>query len=183
MTIRSVATGGSTTDGHSKRRGSLSPRGRISSMSALRARTNRPAITPEEECGPPEPVSRALSHRVQRPGTAGREPGLSSPAVHQHMAAGSCRRRRWHTAGTCSTDLSALQDDRNARICARAGVALVIMHSVGSPKIAHTHVIYQDAIGELLSFFGRRFLLPKAQACPRGNRSGPRNRFCRAGCG
>ena len=64
-------------------------------------------------------------------------------------------------------DLSALQDDRNARICAQAGAALLIMHSVGSPKIAHTHVTYQDAIGELLNFFREKISLAERAGVPR----------------
>ncbi|MGB1889579.1 MAG: dihydropteroate synthase, partial [Akkermansiaceae bacterium] len=36
-------------------------------------------------------------------------------------------------------DMSALPDDRNARLCAKHQVPLLIMHSVGQPKVSHTH--------------------------------------------
>jgi dihydropteroate synthase len=56
-------------------------------------------------------------------------------------------------------DLSALPDDGNARICAEEGAALVIMHSVGLPKVAHTHIVYEDVIADLLDFFRRKIYL------------------------
>ena len=49
----------------------------------------------------------------------------------------------------------------------RPALALLIMHSVGSPKIAHTHVIYQDAIGELLRFFREKISLAERAGVPR----------------
>jgi dihydropteroate synthase len=56
-------------------------------------------------------------------------------------------------------DLSALPDDGNARICAEEGAALVIMHSIGLPKVAHTHIVYEDVIADLLDFFRRKIYL------------------------
>ena len=50
-------------------------------------------------------------------------------------------------------DMSALPDDRNARLCAAHGVALLIMHSVGQPKISHTHQRWDDLMGSMLTFF------------------------------
>lgn len=50
-------------------------------------------------------------------------------------------------------DMSALPDDRNARLCAQHGVALLIMHSVGQPKIAHTHLRWDDLMGSMVDFF------------------------------
>lgn len=50
-------------------------------------------------------------------------------------------------------DMSALPDDRNARLCAEHGVALLIMHSVGQPKISHTHQKWEDLMGSMVSFF------------------------------
>ena len=50
-------------------------------------------------------------------------------------------------------DMSALPDDRNARLCAEHGVALLIMHSVGQPKVAHTHQRWDDLMGQMVAFF------------------------------
>ena len=56
-------------------------------------------------------------------------------------------------------DMSALPDDTNARLCARIGAALLIMHSVGEPKVRHTHVTYPDIMRELCEFFERKTAL------------------------
>lgn len=50
-------------------------------------------------------------------------------------------------------DMSALPDDRNARLCARHGVPLLIMHSVGPPKVSHTHQKWDHLMEEMLAFF------------------------------
>jgi len=55
--------------------------------------------------------------------------------------------------GDILNDLSALPTPANAETCARHGVALLIMHSIGEPKVPHLHVGYPDVMGELLEFF------------------------------
>lgn len=55
--------------------------------------------------------------------------------------------------GDLLNDIGALPDDRNARLCARHGTALLIMHSVGRPKIAHTDVEYPDVVAAVEAFF------------------------------
>lgn len=50
-------------------------------------------------------------------------------------------------------DMSALQDDRNARLCAQHRVPLLIMHSVGQPKVSHTHKRWRDLINSMVQFF------------------------------
>ncbi len=50
-------------------------------------------------------------------------------------------------------DMSALPDDANARCCADAGAALLIMHSVGEPKIPHFHQQWSDVVGQIERFF------------------------------
>ena len=48
--------------------------------------------------------------------------------------------------GDLLNDIGGLPTDDNARLCAETGAALLIMHSVGTPKVAHTHVGYDDVI-------------------------------------
>lgn len=55
--------------------------------------------------------------------------------------------------GDIINDLSALPDSRNAELCARHGAALLIMHSIGQPKVPHTHVSYPDIMETLDVFF------------------------------
>ena len=50
-------------------------------------------------------------------------------------------------------DMGALPDDRNARLCAGHGAALLIMHSVGEPKIPHVHQQWADVMGAMERFF------------------------------
>jgi dihydropteroate synthase len=50
-------------------------------------------------------------------------------------------------------DIGALASVENAAAAAEFGGALVIMHSVGEPKVPHLHVQYADIMGTLDSFF------------------------------
>ena len=70
---------------------------------------------------------------------------------------------RW---GDILNDIGALPDDRNARICARTGAALLIMHSVGEPKIPHTHVTWRNIMAEMAAFFEQKIALATAAGLP-----------------
>jgi dihydropteroate synthase len=61
--------------------------------------------------------------------------------------------------GDLLNDIGALPDDRNARLCARHGAALLIMHSIGQPKVAHTHVGYPDVLEAVEAFFEEKLAL------------------------
>lgn len=61
--------------------------------------------------------------------------------------------------GDLINDISALPDARNAALCAQYGAALLIMHSVGQPKVPHTHVGYGDIMATLESFFEEKLAL------------------------
>ncbi len=56
-------------------------------------------------------------------------------------------------------DMSALPDDRNARLCAQHGAALLIMHSVGEPKIPHLHQQWGDVMESMERFFAEKTAL------------------------
>jgi dihydropteroate synthase len=53
-------------------------------------------------------------------------------------------------------DISALTDPQNAALAAEYGAALVIMHSVGEPKVPHRHMQYADIMQTLDDFFERK---------------------------
>ena len=59
-------------------------------------------------------------------------------------------------------DMGALPDDRNARLCAAHGAALLVMHSVGEPKIPHFQQQWADVMGELERFFEEKLALAEA---------------------
>jgi len=56
-------------------------------------------------------------------------------------------------------DMGGLPDNRNARLCADSGVALLIMHSVGEPKIPHFQQQWTDVMGEMERFFEAKIAL------------------------
>lgn len=56
-------------------------------------------------------------------------------------------------------DMGALPDDQNARQCALHGAALLIMHSVGEPKIPHVHQQWDDVMGAMERFFEEKLAL------------------------
>lgn len=59
-------------------------------------------------------------------------------------------------------DMSGLPDDRNARLCAAANASLLIMHSVGEPKIPHLTQQWDDIMGSLDTFFAEKLALAEA---------------------
>jgi len=59
-------------------------------------------------------------------------------------------------------DMSGLPDDRNARLCAAAGASLLIMHSVGEPKVPHLTQRWPDIAAELDRFFTEKLELAQA---------------------
>lgn len=64
--------------------------------------------------------------------------------------------------GDILNDIGALPTAENARICAATGAALLIMHSVGQPKVPHTHVGYEDVMAELERFFEEKLAMAEA---------------------
>jgi dihydropteroate synthase len=61
--------------------------------------------------------------------------------------------------GDLLNDIGALPTDENARLCADHGAALLIMHTVGQPKVPHTHVGYDDVMARLDEFFAEKLAL------------------------
>ena len=63
-------------------------------------------------------------------------------------------------------DMGGLPDDRNARLCAEAGASLLLMHSVGEPKVPHFHQQWEDVIVEMEAFFEGKIALALAAGMP-----------------
>ena len=68
--------------------------------------------------------------------------------------------------GDILNDIGGLPTDENARICAETGAALLIMHTVGTPKVPHTHVGYDDVMQSLGDFFAERIALAERAGVP-----------------
>lgn len=136
----------------------------IIDVGAESARTNRAPITEDEEAAQllrfitrwPSVIRHSSSDIRHFP------PLLSintwRPAVARAaLAAG----------GHILNDIGALPTDENARICAETGAALLIMHSIGVPKVAHTHVGYDDIMARLDAFFAEKIALAERAGVPR----------------
>jgi dihydropteroate synthase len=116
----------------------------IVDIGAESARTNRGAMPATEEAGQLRRFIEAwnvdvpLSINTWRPEVA-----------RTALAAG----------GSILNDIGGLPDDENARICAETGAALLIMHTIGTPKIPHTDVGYRDVMRSLDEFFAEKIAL------------------------
>jgi len=137
----------------------------IVDVGAESARTNRGAIPVEEECARLLPFVRSFSEtaRSARPRDAEQ---LFPPLLSINTWRPAVADRVLREGGDLLNDLSALPTDANARIAAREGAALLIMHSVGEPKVPHTHVGYADILAELRRFFADKIALARAAGLP-----------------
>jgi dihydropteroate synthase len=119
-------------------------------VGAESARTNREAISEDEE------VARLVGF-IRGWRTMGGDHVLSvntwRPGVVERVLA---------EGGDILNDIGGLPTDANARICARDGVGLVIMHTVGAPKVRHTHVRHSDVWGVLDAFFEEKLSMAGA---------------------
>jgi dihydropteroate synthase len=124
----------------------------IIDLGAESARTNRAAISEEEEAA-------QLLRFVERwPELRSSNPDFHSPAPLLSINTwrpGVVRRVLPH-GGDLLNDIGGLPTGENAGLCAGFGAALLIMHTVGQPKIAHTHVGYDDIMGRLEDFFAEK---------------------------
>ena len=64
-------------------------------------------------------------------------------------------------------DIGALASCENVVMAAEFGAALVVMHSVGEPKVPHLHVQYADIMETLDDFFGRKIAEATKAGLPR----------------
>jgi dihydropteroate synthase len=119
------------------------------------ARTNRAAIPVGEEVRRVRPfVERFLAERASWPGRDGEQspPPLLSVNTWRPDAA----RALLEAGAEILNDMSGLPNDENARLAAAHGASLLIMHSSGEPKVAHTHVQWRDIVAEQKRFFGAK---------------------------
>jgi dihydropteroate synthase len=116
-------------------------------IGAESARTNRPPVTEAEEAA-------QLCRFIERwPAVASGSGSASPPLLSINTWRPAVARAALRDGGHILNDIGALPTDENARICAETGAALLIMHSVGQPKVAHTHVGYDDVMSRIEAFF------------------------------
>lgn len=132
----------------------------IIDIGAESARTNRGPITAAEEVMRLMPVLKAWPKLVtafdKAPWDAAQvwPPVLSINTWRSEVIAAVLPH-----GGDLINDISALPDETNARLCAEHEASLLIMHSVGQPKVPHTHVAYEDIWASLERFFDEKMAL------------------------
>jgi dihydropteroate synthase len=75
-------------------------------------------------------------------------------------------RRVLARGGHLLNDIGGLPTDENARICAETGAALLIMHTIGEPKVPHTHVTHENIMETLLAFFREKIAIAERAGVP-----------------
>ncbi|MBL9181917.1 MAG: dihydropteroate synthase [Verrucomicrobiaceae bacterium] len=125
----------------------------IIDIGAESARTNREAISVEEEIDRLKPFLAKWPELRAHHNT----PLLSINTWRSDVIAEVLPH-----GGDIINDISGLPDAFNAKLCAEHGAALLIMHSVGQPKVAHTHVTYESIMDTLERFFEQRLVMAES---------------------
>ena len=133
----------------------------IIDIGAESARTNREPLPAGEEAAQ---LVRFIERwdEIQNPNSEIRNPLLSINIWRPEVA-----RTALAAGGDILNDIGGLPTDGNARICAATGAALLIMHTVGAPKVPHTHVGYADIMQSLDEFFVEKIALAERTGVPR----------------
>lgn len=136
----------------------------IIDIGAESARTNRQAITVEEEISRLMPFLKAWPRLLERLGPLAPwdTDQLWPPLLSINTWRPGVIAAVLPFGGDLINDISALPDARNAQLCAENGASLLIMHSIGQPKIAHTHVSYGDLWQDLQQFFDEKCALARS---------------------
>ena len=130
-------------------------------VGAESARTNRAAISVEEECR-----RFALVFSCWQEIWQGAKPIDDEQVWPPILSANTWRsevvREVLQQGAEWINDMSGLPDAQNARLCAEAGAALLIMHSVGEPKVPHFHQQWEDVMGSMKTFFAEKIALAES---------------------
>lgn len=138
----------------------------IIDVGAESARTNRAAISVDEEVARLEPFLQRFADlaALARPLD---DAQLWPPVLSINTWRPEVVERVLPLGGDILNDMGALPDDRNARHCAQHGAALLIMHSVGQPKIPHTHCHWDNVVDSVAGFFAEKIALATAAGLDR----------------
>ena len=132
----------------------------IIDIGAESARTNREAISVDEE------VDRLRPFLARWPELKAR---FKAPMLSINTWRSDVIAEVLPLGGDIINDISGLPDAFNAKLCADHGAALLIMHSVGRPKVPHTHVQYPSIMDTLEHFFEQRLVMAESVGLSREN--------------
>ncbi len=132
----------------------------IIDIGAESARTNREAISADEE------IDRLRPFLERWPELRAR---FNAPLLSINTWRAEVIAAVLPLGGDLINDISGLPDATNARECADHGAGLLIMHSMGQPKVPHTHVRHEDIMATLDQFFEQRLVLAQSVGLSREN--------------
>jgi dihydropteroate synthase len=132
----------------------------IIDIGAESARTNREAISVDEE------VDRLRPFLAKWPELKAR---FNAPLLSINTWRSDVIAEVLPLGGDLINDISGLPDAFNAKLCAEHNAGLLIMHSVGRPKVPHTHVQYESIMDTLDRFFEQRLVMAESVGLPREN--------------
>lgn len=138
----------------------------IIDVGAESARTNRGPVSIEEEIRRLLPFVKAWRESVAEEPPEAADGGLHPPLLSINTWRPEVVEAVLPHGGDIINDMGGLPDERNARLCARFGAGLVIMHNRGEPKTPQTDATYPDIFGELLAFFHRCMAMCEAAGLP-----------------
>jgi dihydropteroate synthase len=138
----------------------------IIDVGAESARTNRAAISEAEEIQRLTPYLERFAETAASAQPADAEQ-IFPPLLSVNTWRPAVARAALAISGDLLNDMSGLPSPENAAICAQTGAALLIMHTVGEPKVPHTHVAWPDLIGSMREFFAEKIALAEAAGVPR----------------
>nr|WP_184017961.1 dihydropteroate synthase [Haloferula luteola] len=135
-------------------------------VGAESARTNREAVAVAEEIQRFEGFLRRWPELV-----AGLEPRDAEQVWPPVVSANTWRPEVVETVLPWGVelinDMGGLPDGRNARLCAEHGASLLIMHTVGEPKVPHLHQQWEDVMGAMEQFFEDKLRMAEAAGLSR----------------
>lgn len=130
-------------------------------VGAESARTNRRAITEAEE------IARLAPFLDAFPRIAAAAPSSNPPLLSINTWRSGVIEAVLPLGGDLINDISGLPDGRNAELCARHGAALLIMHTVGLPKIPHTEQRWENVLDAMEVFFEAKIALAESSGLSR----------------
>lgn len=132
----------------------------IIDIGAESARTNREAISVSEE------IDRLMPFLAKWPELRAHH---NSPLLSINTWRSDVIAEILPEGGDIINDISGLPDAFNAKLCAEHNASLLIMHSVGEPKVPHTHVKYDNIMETLEHFFKQKLVMAESVGLPREN--------------
>lgn len=137
----------------------------IIDVGAESARTNREAVAVEEEIRRLKPFLEAFPQLIAE--AAQGSAALSPPLLSINTWRSEVIEAVLPLGGDLINDISGLPDARNAELCAAHGGALLIMHTVGLPKVPHLQQRWENVLESMESFFEEKIALAEAAGLDR----------------